>query len=214
MPQVSRGLAVGDLFNRGRLDVVVENLTGGPMILEAKSNPANHWVSFDLEGSPQNRLALNARVRVTTGKLRRRWTRSEAAAAISRRAICGCTSASAMHARIDKVEVLWPNGGRQVFESVASDRFYHLKQGGRCLDKETQEHRRCRHVPCQISDADVLQFAGARFFGSDAAVAVDSRTIKFRVDPDKLRRSFTSQFFQQHLGRRYCPSSAAAGGWW
>ena len=57
VPQVSRGLAVGDLFNRGRLDIVVENLTGAPMILEAQSNPAHHWVSFDLEGSHANRLA-------------------------------------------------------------------------------------------------------------------------------------------------------------
>ena len=69
VPQVSRGLAVGDLFNKGRLDIVVENLTGAPMILEAKSNPSHHWVSFELEGSPVNRLALNARVRVTTGKV-------------------------------------------------------------------------------------------------------------------------------------------------
>jgi enediyne biosynthesis protein E4 len=33
-------------------------------------------------------------------------------------------------ARIDKVEVYWPNGNVQVFPDVAADRFYHLKQGG------------------------------------------------------------------------------------
>jgi hypothetical protein len=32
--------------------------------------------------------------------------------------------------RIDKVEVFWPNGSTQVFQDVAADRFYHLKQGG------------------------------------------------------------------------------------
>ncbi|MGC2299263.1 MAG: VCBS repeat-containing protein, partial [Acidobacteriaceae bacterium] len=32
IPQVSRGLAVGDLFNDGRLEVVIENLDGEPMI--------------------------------------------------------------------------------------------------------------------------------------------------------------------------------------
>ena len=57
IPQVSRGLAVGDLFHRGVLDIVIENLVSGPMILEPKPNPANHWVSFALEGSPNNRLA-------------------------------------------------------------------------------------------------------------------------------------------------------------
>jgi hypothetical protein len=127
--QVSRGLAVGDLFNKGRLDVVVENLTGGPMILEAKSDPANHWVSFDLEGSPKNRLALNARVWVTTGKLRQMDEVRSGGSYLSQ-------SDLRLHfglgrtARIDKVEVLWQNGERQVFENVASDRFYHLKQGG------------------------------------------------------------------------------------
>jgi hypothetical protein len=129
VPQVSRGLAVGDLFNRGRLDVVVENLTGGPMILEAESDPANHWASFDLEGSPQNRLALNARVWVTTGKLRQMDEVRSGGSYLSQ-------SDLRLHfglgrsARIDKVEVQWPNGGRQVFENVAADRFYHLIQGG------------------------------------------------------------------------------------
>ena len=33
IPQVSRGLAVGDLFNDGHLELVVENLEGEPMIL-------------------------------------------------------------------------------------------------------------------------------------------------------------------------------------
>ena len=129
VPQVSRGLAVGDLFNRGRLNIVVENLTGEPMILEAGSDPANHWVSFALEGSPQNRLALNARVWVTTGKLRQMDEVRSGGSYLSQ-------SDLRLHfgigrsARIDKVEVLWPNGGRQVFENVAGDRFYHLTQGG------------------------------------------------------------------------------------
>jgi enediyne biosynthesis protein E4 len=127
--QVSRGLAVGDLFNTGKLDVVVENLTGGPMILEAKSNPANHWVSFDLEGSPKNRLALNARVWITIGKLRQMDEVRSGGSYLSQsdlRVHFGLGQA----ASIDKVEVLWPNGERQSFENVAGDYFYHLKQGG------------------------------------------------------------------------------------
>src|SRR5258707_673174 len=33
-------------------------------------------------------------------------------------------------ARINSVEVRWPNGATQTFEDVAADRFYRLKQGG------------------------------------------------------------------------------------
>jgi hypothetical protein len=60
IPQVSRGLAVGDLFNDGRMDAVVENLVGEPTILRPEGGPKNHWVSFQLEGVECNRLALNA----------------------------------------------------------------------------------------------------------------------------------------------------------
>jgi enediyne biosynthesis protein E4 len=128
VPQVSRGLAVGDLFNRGRLDVVVENLTGEPMILEAKSNPINHWISFQLEGNPTNKLALNARIRLTTGKVQQLGEIRSGGSYLSQndlRLHFGLGSDG--HA--DKVEVLWPNGKSQVFQDVAADCFYHLKQG-------------------------------------------------------------------------------------
>jgi hypothetical protein len=129
VPQVSRGLAVGDLFNCGRLDIVVENLTGGPMILESKSPPENHWVSFQLEGSPSNRLALNARVFVTTGSMRQMDEVRSGGSYLSQsdlRLHFGLGDA----ARIDSVEVRWPNGATQTFKDVAADRFYRLKQGG------------------------------------------------------------------------------------
>jgi len=129
VPQVSRGLAVGDLFNCGRLDIVIENLTGGPMILEAKSNPANHWVSFELEGNTTNKLALNARVLVTTGKKKQMAEVRSGGSYLSQsdlRLHFGLGEIS----RIDKVEVQWPNGKTQVFEGINADRFYHLKQDG------------------------------------------------------------------------------------
>ncbi len=139
VPQVSRGLAVGDLFNRGSLDVVVENIEGEPMILETKSNPAHHWVSFDLEGSPANRLALNARIRITTGKLQQTGEVRSGGSYLSQndlRLHFGLGDVS----RIDKVEVFWPNGKTQEFENVAGDCFYHLKQGGALTQGKEMEH--------------------------------------------------------------------------
>ena len=50
IPQVSRGLAVADLFNDGHLEVVIENLEGEPMVLRVDSGTHNHWVSVALEG--------------------------------------------------------------------------------------------------------------------------------------------------------------------
>ncbi len=128
-PQVSRGLAVGDLFNTGRLDVVVENLVGGPMILEARPDPANHWVSLALTGTSVNRLALNTRVRVTTGAQTQLGEVRSGGSYLSQsdlRLHFGLARAFT----IDRIEILWPDGTTQHFEHVAADRFYTLKQGG------------------------------------------------------------------------------------
>ena len=129
VPQVSRGLAVGDLFNTGKLDVVIENLTGEPMILEAKSDPKNHWVSFRLEGNPSNRLALNARVYVRTGTVQQMSEVLSGGSYLSQsdlRQHFGLGKAS----RIDEVKIVWPDGKQQVFHDVQGDRFYHLQEGG------------------------------------------------------------------------------------
>jgi hypothetical protein len=45
--QVSRGLAVGDLFNDGKMEAVVGNLVGEPMILRPEGGPQNRWISFN-----------------------------------------------------------------------------------------------------------------------------------------------------------------------
>ena len=129
VPQVGRGLAVGDLFNRGALDLVVENLTGGPQILSAKPDPANHWVSVELEGAPRNRLALNARVRVTANGQTQLGEVRSGGSYLSQndlRLHFGLGKAKT----IDTLEVLWPGGTTQTYHNVAGDQFYKLKQGG------------------------------------------------------------------------------------
>ena len=132
IPQVSRGLAVGDLFHRGVLDLVVENLVGGPMILETKANPSNHWVSFALEGSPTNRLALNARIRITTGTQQQLQEIRSGGSYLSQSDLhihFGVGKARTL----DKVEVLWPNGPTQTFTNVQPGHFYTLKQNGKLV---------------------------------------------------------------------------------
>jgi hypothetical protein len=127
--QVSRGLAVGDLFNTGRLNVVVENLTGEPMVLQTNPPKANHWVSFQLEGTKSNRLALNATVTVRTGKTQQMAEVLSGGSYLSQsdlRLHFGLGDASS----IDAVQVHWPDGVEQRFDHVSGDKFYRLKEGG------------------------------------------------------------------------------------
>jgi hypothetical protein len=139
IPQVSRGLAVGDLFNDGRLEAVVENLVGEPMILRPEGGPKNHWASFQLEGVTCNRLALNARVRVTAGDLVQVGEVISGGSYLSQndlRLHFGLGS----HELVDQAEVLWPDGKKETLTHLTADKFYVLREGQGVVASKMPEH--------------------------------------------------------------------------
>jgi hypothetical protein len=140
IPQVSRGLAVGDLFNDGRLEVVIENLEGEPMILRPEGGPDNHWVSFSLIGTKSNRLALNARVKVTAGDLIQEDEVRSGGSYLSQndlRLHFGLDNRD----HIDKAEILWPSGAKEVLPQLGSDRFYTVREGQGIVASKAMVHR-------------------------------------------------------------------------
>ncbi len=128
VPQVSRGMAVGDLFNEGRLVAVVENLVGKPMILRPEGGPNNHSVGFRLQGANCNRLAHNARVRVTTGNTVQLGEVRSGGSYLSQddlRLHFGLGT----HERVGKVEVSWPDGKAETYRNLTGDRVYTIQEG-------------------------------------------------------------------------------------
>ena len=67
--RVSRGLAVGDLDNDGRLDVVINDLDGSPQVLRNELAGAGNWLIVKLKGKGRNTDAIGAVVKVKAGKL-------------------------------------------------------------------------------------------------------------------------------------------------
>jgi len=141
LPRVSRGVAVGDLFNDGRLDIVIENLKGAPTILQPQGGPANHWTGFELAGTKSNRLALNARVKVTAGDLVQTYAVLSGGSYLSQndlRIHVGLGSSK----RVDKVEIFWPAGTTEVLTDLAADHIYDVKEGEGIV-----AHEKIRPVP-------------------------------------------------------------------
>jgi hypothetical protein len=128
MPQVSRGLAIGDLFNDGKLEAVVENLKGRPMILRPEGGPTNHWISYQLEGVKSNRLALNARVRATAGNLVQLGEVISGGSYLSQNDL-RIHFGLGGHDRVDRTEVLWPDGRIEKLNNLVADRFYMICEG-------------------------------------------------------------------------------------
>ena len=128
VPQVSRGLAIGDLFDDGKLEAVVENLKGGPMILRPEGGPPHHWITFALEGAKSNRLALNARVRVTAGDLVQLDEVRSGGSYLSQSEL-RLHFGLGNHALVDKAEVIWPDGHTETLTKLGADRFYVVREG-------------------------------------------------------------------------------------
>ncbi len=127
LPQVSRGLAVADLFNDGHQEIVVENLEGSPMLLRVETGSRNHWISLDLQGSP-NRLALNARVQLTAGDLVQEGEVLSGGSYLSQNDLRLHFGLGARD-KVDTVEIRWPNGKREKLTGLTADRYYKIKEG-------------------------------------------------------------------------------------
>ena len=131
IPQVSRGLAVADLFNNGHEDLVVENLQGEPMILEPEytnHDGDHHWVEFELEGVKSNRLALNARLTAIAGKLVQTGEILSGGSYISQNSL-RVHFGLGKHDRVDTLKILWPAGETEVIKNIPADHIYAIKEG-------------------------------------------------------------------------------------
>ena len=133
-PRASRGLAVGDLFNDGNIDLVIENLDGAPTILRNKGMQGNHWVSFELGGIKSNRLALGAKVTLVSGGMTQMDEVRSGGSYLSQndlRLHFGLGKAT----KVDRVEVRWPSGPTEVFTGLEVDRFYSVLEGSGVVDR-------------------------------------------------------------------------------
>jgi hypothetical protein len=127
-PHAARGLAVGDLFNNGNLDLVIENLDGAPVILRNAGLPGRHWVSFALAGVKTNRMALNARVAITAGGMTQTDEVHSGGSYLSQNDIrlhFGLGAAD----EIDSVTIHWPSGLVEKLGPLRADQFYSVLEG-------------------------------------------------------------------------------------
>jgi hypothetical protein len=63
-PKVARGAAFGDLFNTGKVDIVINNMNDSPTLLHDTADIINYSLAIQLVGRQSNRSAIGARVQV------------------------------------------------------------------------------------------------------------------------------------------------------
>jgi hypothetical protein len=127
-PKSSRGMAVGDLWNDGRISAVVSNMNAAPGLLVNQVRYENHWVTIETKGTKSNRDGLGARIRVKAGG---RVLVDEVRSGSSyisnsdRRVHFGLDGGN----KIDWMEIRWPSGLTETFENPKVDSILKITEG-------------------------------------------------------------------------------------
>jgi hypothetical protein len=126
----ARGLAIGDYDNDGRMDVLIGNNGGAPLLLRNHAGSGNHWIGLTLQGTGTNRDAIGATIAWSANGVTRSRYKVSGGSYLSshdRREVLGLGSAP----KADWLEIKWPapSGRVERFTNVPSDRYVTIVEG-------------------------------------------------------------------------------------
>ena len=117
----SRGAAFGDIDNDGSVEIAINNQNEPPSLLKQAVNPPGHWIILKLAGTRSNRSAIGARVKLIAGGHTQIDEVRSGGSYLSQsdlRLHFGLASA----ASVERIEIEWPSGIRQVLKNQDCDR--------------------------------------------------------------------------------------------
>jgi hypothetical protein len=124
-----RGAAFGDLFNDGKIDVVISAIDGPPVLLRNENPDHHHWVELKLiGGSKSPRNAVGATVFLNANGMRQREDVMSGGSFISsndQRVHFGLGDAMDP----GNAEIRWPSGARETVKLPNVDRIYTINEG-------------------------------------------------------------------------------------
>src|SRR6267142_1810321 len=123
-----RGLAIGDLWNDGRISAVISNMNAIPSLLVNQVRSPNHWIGLKTVGTKSNRDGIGARV---TLKMGARVLVDEVRSGSSYDSNCDIRVHFGLGAatKIDWIRVRWPSGLTERFENMSVDAIHTVKEG-------------------------------------------------------------------------------------
>jgi enediyne biosynthesis protein E4 len=124
----SRGLAIGDLWNDGKLSAVISNMNAPPSLLVNQVRSPNHWIAFRTIGTKSNRDGIGARITVKAGSrvlVNEVRSGSSYISNSDMRVHFGLGAAT----KLDSVQVRWPSGLSEQFDNLKIDHINEVKEG-------------------------------------------------------------------------------------
>lgn len=128
IPESSRGLAIADLWNDGRLEAVVNNISSRPMLLVNVAQNQNHWLGVQLRGTQSNRDAIGAKVTVNAES--HRWTNEvRSGSSYDSSNDLRLHFGLGQETKVNSIQVRWPSGRKESFGGTTADHFVTLREG-------------------------------------------------------------------------------------
>jgi len=125
----ARGAAFGDLFNNGKIDVVINCMDHTPVLLQNVNDDHNHWVGLSLVGGPKSpRDAVGTTVYLTAGGVRQRGDVMSGGSFESSNDF-RLHFGLGQNTTITKVEIHWSDGAKETYDLPATDRFWQIEEG-------------------------------------------------------------------------------------
>jgi hypothetical protein len=131
---VGRGLALGDIWNDGHIDVAVTTNDGPAYLLRNKTPTSNHWIEVELIGHKSNRDGIGAEITLTTSQGKQLETVSTAGSYLSsndKRAHFGLGADD----KARSIEIRWPSGVRQELSNVRGDQVLRVDEPSSTREK-------------------------------------------------------------------------------
>jgi hypothetical protein len=122
-----RGLAAGDLFHTGQLDLVVNNINDRPSVLRNQVPSPNSWLLIRLVGTRTNKAAIGSRVIVNTGSQRQMQEVRSGGSFCSQNDL-RLHFGLGPNVRAARVEVHWLSGAEQFLERVPANHLVTIEE--------------------------------------------------------------------------------------